>query len=116
MSQFCASSLKSLLEGSHERVGFVLQNGEIVEVKNVSSDPEYGFEVSASDLFKYALDAFASWHTHPITSSNLSSEDMPAFLNYPDLRHYIIAKDGVACYVVNKGKVCRASELSCMDT
>ena len=48
-----------------ERVGFILEDGELVEVENVCPEPEEGFEVRGEDLVEYAERAVASWHTHP---------------------------------------------------
>lgn len=89
----------SLLTGSEERVGFIVDD-EIVEVKNIHPDPENGFQVSATDLKEYAERASATWHTHPGHTSNLSVEDYHTFLNWPGLRHFIIGTDGVSEYYV----------------
>lgn len=96
LSQFYAPS-------GPERVGFILDNDEIVEVDNVSVTPEDGFEVSAEDLVRFEGRTVATWHTHPNETSNLSLDDYLGFLNWPDLRHYIIGNDGVKAFVV-KGK------------
>lgn len=104
-------SLKDLLkpDDEHERVGFVLQSGEIVEVENICHDPRGGFEVRGEDLMKYMGEAIATWHTHPGQDCNLSPNDWYGFKNYPNLRHYIIGTDGVAEYYVNDaGMVLRA--------
>ena len=102
-------SLARLLEGKDERVGFVLKTGEIVEVENICPDKDNGFEVRGEDLMKYAVDAEASWHTHPGHTKCLSANDHYAFLNYPHLKHYIVGTDGVECYVVKNGIVVIAS-------
>lgn len=97
------------MTGTKERVGFLLPpKGKVVEVENICSDPENGFEVSAEDLVKYGETALASWHTHPGASSNLSADDFVAFLNYPNMKHYVVGMDGVKCYVVENGKVIHA--------
>jgi hypothetical protein len=90
---------------SHERVGFVLANHEVVEVDNICDDPINGFEVSGADLLKYGDQAYATWHTHPGQTSNLTFGDHTSFLNYPHLRHYIAGTDGVTSYSVANGKV-----------
>lgn len=99
--------LLQFLTPGDERIGFVLKTGEIVEVANICQDPADGFEFSGADLLKYADDAEASWHTHPGLPSNLSVADHQGFLNYPDLIHYIVGEDGVAKYIVQKGRVLR---------
>ncbi len=96
LSQFYAPS-------GPERVGFILDSGEIVEVENVSVTSEEGFEVSAENLIRFEAGAVATWHTHPGESSNLSLDDYLGFLNWPDLRHYIVGSDGTKAFVV-KGK------------
>lgn len=95
-----------------ERVGFILDNDTIVEVANICVDSENGFEVRGDDLLRYEDYIKASWHTHPGESSNLSTGDLQSFLNYPNWLHHIIGSDGVATYVVQAGKVIRASKNS----
>jgi proteasome lid subunit RPN8/RPN11 len=99
--------LKKYYPGSKERVGYVLSTGRVVEVPNISGDPENAFDVSGADVRKYAIDgaAIATWHTHPGKSANLSVDDYPAFRNFPNLKHYVIGSDGVRCYVVRNGKI-----------
>ena len=88
-----------------ERVGFILQDDTIIEVENIHDDPENGFRVSGADLARYSEQAKATWHTHPDHSKNLSVEDYHAFLLWPDLRHFIVGKNGTAEYFVEKGEV-----------
>ncbi|QEE37935.1 MULTISPECIES: hypothetical protein [unclassified Methylobacterium] len=92
-----------------ERCGFVLTDGSVVEVVNQCHDPANGFDISGEDLLLHEDLAVGSWHTHTGTDSNLTRDDLVSFLNYPDLTHYIVGSDGVACYVVNKGQVIRAA-------
>lgn len=97
--------LLEFYEGNEERVGFVLKSGEIVEVMNICEKPEEGFKVSGIDLLRLTPHAQATWHTHPKADSNLSTDDWHAFLNYPELEHYIIGNDGLTKYVVENGAV-----------
>jgi proteasome lid subunit RPN8/RPN11 len=99
--------LEKFYPGSKERVGYVLSSGKIVEVPNISNDPENSFDVSGDDILKYAIDGsvIATWHTHPDKSSNLSVDDYTAFKNFPALKHYVIGNDGVRCYVVRCGAI-----------
>lgn len=99
------SDLLQLYEGPHERVGFILKTGEIVEVENICDDPTGGFDVKGADIIKYAPIAAATWHTHPNEDSNLSAGDWHTFLNWPELEHYIIGNDGVTKFVVENGDV-----------
>lgn len=92
-----------LLTGTKERVGFVLADASLVEVDNICSEPEQGFEVSGADLLKYERTAIATWHTHPGATSVLSTNDYRAFSNYRKLKHYIIGTDGVQCYAFVDG-------------
>jgi proteasome lid subunit RPN8/RPN11 len=88
-----------------ERVGFILDDGSLVEVENEDPNPEQGFSVCAEDLITFGERAVATWHTHPGASSNLSMLDASAFLCWPDLTHYVIGNDGIKSYAVTNGKV-----------
>lgn len=97
-----------------ERGGFIL-NGEIIECENDHPDKTQNFSVSCEDLEKYE-NAEASWHTHPNGSKNLSRADFQAFQNWPQMRHYIVGKDGVFCYVIDgeTGATLVLEEESCL--
>lgn len=84
-----------------ERVGFIIGN-EIIEVTNICRSPDEGFMVSTSDILEYGDKADATWHTHPNAPANLSQEDYVSIKNWPNMRHYIIGKDGVRCYKYDK--------------
>lgn len=88
-----------------ERVGFVLNDGTVVEVKNIHGTPQNDFDVDPKDLIKYEDTAIASWHTHPITTAHLSTDDYSGFTMWPDLLHWIVGTDGIAGYVVRNGAV-----------
>ncbi len=90
-----------------ERVGFILFDGEIIEVDNICTDPENGFEVRGRDLVRYGSSAYASWHTHPGKDydANMTMDDHKSFLAYSKLRHFIIGSDRVAEYYVEDGAV-----------
>lgn len=89
-------------ESGPERIGFILEDGTIVETENVCPEPEKGFKYRPEDLIKYGDRAIASWHTHPGQHANLSLADHEGFQNYPKWKHYIVGKDGVRCYVVKQ--------------
>lgn len=103
------SDLLPLYEGPHERCGFILKTGEIVEVPNICSEPTGGFDMRGADILQFAPIAAATWHTHPGEDSNLSAGDYLTFLNWPELDHYIIGNDGVTKFVVEDGDVLVAS-------
>jgi len=76
-----------------ERCGFILKSGEIVEVDNISEDPQNGFEVSEKDFEKYYSETAASWHSHTDDFANLSLSDYYTFLNLPEWDHWVISKN-----------------------
>ena len=88
----------------------ILNDHSIIELENTCSTPEDGFEVDGAELVKYIDCLFATWHTHPGTTSNLSVGDYQSFLNYPDIKHYIIGDDGISEYIVENGKVLIAKD------
>ncbi len=97
-------TLKDKLTEGPERVGFILANGDVVEVENVCSEPMNGFEVSGEDLIKHQ-DAIGSWHTHPGQNSNLSTNDWYGFRSWSEWTHFIVGTDGVQSYRVDEGRV-----------
>jgi proteasome lid subunit RPN8/RPN11 len=101
------SLLKLYVEDAPERVGFVLPDGSLIEVPNVSGDPYNSFDVSAESLLQHAGygSAIGAWHTHPNASSNLSVDDYEGFLNWPKMTHYIVGNDGVSAYIIKEGLV-----------
>lgn len=99
------SKLLEFNTGKVERVGFILNDGEIVEVENICDKPEEGFEVSPEDIIQFSDRMIATWHTHPDESANLSTNDYENYLEWPHLEHYIIGTNGVAKYVVEDGDV-----------
>lgn len=102
------TKLKKLYKGDNERCGFVLPDGEIVEVENVSPIPTESYDVSGADIARYADSAVATWHTHPETSYNLSDNDYETFMNWPELEHFIVGKNGVGRYYVKDGDLLSA--------
>lgn len=93
------------IAGGEETCGFVLASGEVVAVKNHAQDPKMDFEVSDEDLTRYEPEAVATWHTHPVTSCNLTVTDYACFLVFPQLSHYIFDGTRLAKYVVDAGYV-----------
>lgn len=105
LKQVLHKKLSEFYNEDVERVGFVLNDGEVVEVPNVSNTPERGFDVSPEDVMKYGDIALSTWHTHPKATFNLSAIDMQTFLNWSNLSHFIIGNNGVREYVVEDGEV-----------
>lgn len=83
----------------------------MVEVKNISPDPETSFEMDPEEALPYFVDGTvaATWHTHPGSDPALSGEDYETFRAWPDLKHTIIGhRDGtvaVLTYEVEDGLV-----------
>lgn len=98
-------SLSNRYDDEVEHVGFILSHGKVIEVENISEEPDKSFDVSGADILKYENDAVGTWHTHPKADSNLSVGDMETFLMWPDLEHYIVGIDGVTKYIVRDGEV-----------
>lgn len=97
--------LKEFLTDGSERVGFVLDDGTIVEVENESPSPEDSFLVPPESLVEYEDRVIATWHTHPTGSSNLSVDDLEGFKSWPDWVHYVVGVDGVRSFRVDQGRV-----------
>lgn len=102
-----ALKLKRRLKPGHERGGFILNDGTLVEIKNTSDDPD-AFAPAAADVFKHADAAVATWHTHPEASANLSVGDFETFVSWPSLTHIIVGTDGIRYYAVKNGLVINA--------
>lgn len=91
--------------GEHERAGFVISDGSIVEFTNVAASPTNEFLPDETELMAHIDrdDIVALWHTHPAGSSALSPEDFKAFTDWPGIQHIIVARDGIRFYGV-KGR------------
>lgn len=96
-------SFKTRLSGrwnnTNETCGVIDLQGDIRELQNLAEDPQNHFRFAEGDLDW----AFASWHTHPYGSSNLSVEDYWFFKSLPNMVHFIIYRDEVSCYITQKG-------------
>lgn len=104
------SSLLSFYSNSGpERGGIITRLGP-TECKNVSENPEEGYEMSYEDMDKLDnTDTVGTFHTHPGKSANLSYEDYETFMAYPGLKHYIVGKEGVKAYKVVDGRLLNES-------
>ena len=94
-----------------ERCGLVLTDGMVFQLENLHDNPEVGFRISGTELYKYETMLMGTWHTHPGKTSVLSQEDYNGFLNWPDLTHFIVGIDGVRAYRV-EGDVIREVDLA----
>ena len=88
-------------EQGPEFVGFII-GSKIIQVPNISPEPDTSFMVSVKDIISYADEADYFFHTHPNQDSNLSHEDFIGIKNWPSLTHCIIGNDGVSCYKYNE--------------
>ena len=97
-----------------ERVGVILSDTKLVELENIAPNPQTQFLISAEDTLEYLLSGKAkgTFHTHPNASANLSVDDYTAFLNYPDIQHIIVGKDGIKIYEVADGAVIQQEDTS----
>lgn len=107
MQNFNKEQLRDRLkdDDDHERGGFVLDTGEIIEFDNVSPEKTDAFTPDYEVLLPYIPHAVSTWHTHPGMTSNLSPGDWETFCNWPNLTHYIVGTDGVREYRVDRGAV-----------
>jgi len=110
------ASLKDKLD-ENERIGFITLNGrilEVVETLNISPQPNDNFMFNPDDLQTYVFSGEhktkATWHTHPTDNANLSANDYVGFLNYPELKHIIVAKDEIRIYEVKDGAIFQTTQ------
>lgn len=89
-----------------EKCGFVLRDGQVIETKNICTDPNNGFVISPEHVKEYYSVAYAVWHTHPggAKYTNLSVEDYRNCRDWPDLVHFIISKDLVKAFQWDEDK------------
>lgn len=90
-----------------ERVGFITKDHKVIEVVNISNEPEYSFEVDPQDIIKYTevVPCIATWHTHPKSDCNLSGEDFRMFQSWPKLMHIIIGSNGISVYSIKQNSM-----------
>lgn len=88
-------------EIKEERCGLLLEDGEIIETKNVHPEPDKGFEIDPKVILERLGDITGTWHTHPNKDSILSEDDIICYRAWPDLDHFILGRDGIRKYVVN---------------
>ena len=98
-------SLFEFYEGDEERCGFILDDGQVLELKNIHPEPQKGFEIDAEEILRYISRIAAIWHTHPGSTSVLSGEDKLCMEMWPQVKHMIVGKDGITTYRVVNGAV-----------
>jgi len=80
--------------GTAELCGVVTKRGAIVELENIHETPDLGFHIEPKAFLE---------------DPNLSEEDMAGFLQWPELKHYIVGiRDGapaVQAFIVADGFV-----------
>lgn len=95
--------LREFVGGTVERCGFILANGEIVEVPNQSIQAHNSFEVSDEDFLRYADQMVGTWHTHVNGVPNLSLPDYYTFMDFPDMEHWVVSEPATVCFRVREG-------------
>lgn len=94
---------------TNERGGFILDDGSLFELLNVSETPTEGASLDLAVEDVHILDqAICTWHTHPGETANLSVGDADTFVQWPDYLHAIIGTDGIRWYGVKHGAVINA--------
>ena len=101
-------TLKQKFSAGPERGGLVLNDGTVVELTNICSDPTQGFTPDLQELLPFVDRSVATWHTHPGATANLSSEDWETFVEWPDHLHAIAGTDGLRWYAVKGSAVVNA--------
>lgn len=88
--------------GALERVGIILGNGAVIELRNLHADPAAGFLIDVAELLAFMETISGTWHTHVAEGSNSepSLDDVDFFLRWPELRHTIISPKGEKTYLV----------------
>lgn len=88
-----------------EACGFVMEDGDIIEIRNISLAPRRAFKmdrVQMTEKVKDRVDFIAGiWHTHPSGILHPSHEDLEAIRMGAILPHwdyYIVTKDDVQVY------------------
>ena len=54
----------ALAELERETCGFVLSNGEVIQLRNTAADPVNEFAIAPADYIKYEADIRGVWHSH----------------------------------------------------
>ena len=92
-----------------EACGFILDNGDIVEIRNVATNPERSFHMDFHQMVEKlsGRDEYIAgiWHTHPkgtITPSHTDLHAIKIGAIKPDWDYWIVTTDGVYKYESNR--------------
>lgn len=88
-----------------ERVGLVLFDGSVIELKNQSPSPEINFMVDPDEFKGFKEYVVGMWHTHPKNNVNLSPLDYEAFRSLPNWTHFIVTQTRVRSFIIRNNKV-----------
>lgn len=94
-----------------ERCGLII-DGQVVETENIHPEPTTGFEIDPIDIIENLDHIEGTWHTHLNSTSTLSGDDYQCFIQWPDLRHYILSDQGVTQYEVREGAVINVNQFT----
>lgn len=89
-----------------EKCGFILEDGTVVECRNIAESPEREFQIDQAEIDQYDNIA-VFWHSHPSDDLNLSLSDYINFLKYPEHRHRIYGSTHYAEYFIRRNFVMR---------
>jgi len=88
-----------------EACGFVMENGDIIEIRNISLAPRHNFKMDRVQLVEKIRDRVdfiaGIWHTHPSGILHPSHEDLEAIklgAIQPNWDYYIVTRHDVAMY------------------
>lgn len=89
----------------YEVCGFVLENGEVLEIRNISLSPMRAFKMDRQQLIDKLVgrEEFITgiWHTHPRGTTVPSHTDLDGIkcgAIQPNWRYYIVTSAGVHQY------------------
>ena len=73
---------RAIQSSPHEACGFVMESGDIIEIRNVASNSMREFKMDRNQMIEKLSGRedfiYGIWHTHPSGSSSLSSTDIEA--------------------------------------
>lgn len=95
-----------------ERCGFILDDGQIIEVENKHELPTEGFEIDSQEILNYLPEIKGIWHTHPGGTEVLSGADKSYMMFWPDVDHYVVGKRGIRIYKVKGEALINESYIS----
>lgn len=100
---------KAIMAAPNEACGFIMENGDIIEIRNVAINPKRTFHMDYHQMVEKLSDredfVKGIWHTHPGGSvvpsyTDLSAIKMGAVQSHWD--YWIVTADGVHLYEANR--------------